>query len=95
MPSALQTNPSVQYSYYDFVTELKGRLQTAHQMARERLIGAKENSKEHYDRDSKLRVPSLHLVTKSSCTTKPSREVGQGNFTRNGWVRMKLLVWKM
>jgi hypothetical protein len=53
MPSALQANPSVQYSYDDFVTELKGRLQTAHQIARERLIDAKGKSKEHYDLDSK------------------------------------------
>jgi transposase InsO family protein len=49
IPSALQTNPSVQYSYDDFVTELNSRLQMTHQIARERLIGAKEKSKEHYD----------------------------------------------
>jgi hypothetical protein len=42
MPSILQANPSAQYNYDDFVTELKGRLQTAHQIARERLVGAKE-----------------------------------------------------
>jgi hypothetical protein len=53
MPSALQANPSVQYSYDDFVAELKGRLQTAHRIARERLTDAKEKSKEHYDLDSK------------------------------------------
>jgi hypothetical protein len=44
----------VQYSYDDFVNELKGRLQTAHQIAKEKLIGAKEKSKEHYDQNSKL-----------------------------------------
>jgi hypothetical protein len=54
MPSALQANPSTQYNYDDFVSELKSRLQSAHQVARERLITAKEKSKEQYDKDSKL-----------------------------------------
>jgi hypothetical protein len=54
MPSALQASPSTQYSYDDFVSELKSRLQSAHQVARERLVTAKEKSKEQYDKDSKL-----------------------------------------
>jgi hypothetical protein len=52
MPSALQEKPDVQYNY-DFLTELKTRLQAAHQVARERLISSKEKSKEYYDRNTK------------------------------------------
>jgi hypothetical protein len=52
MPSVLQENPSVQYNYDDFVTELKGRLQTAHGVARENLINSKMKSKEQYDKHS-------------------------------------------
>jgi transposase InsO family protein len=36
LPSALQEAPSLQYSYDDYVLELKGRLQTAHEVAREK-----------------------------------------------------------
>jgi transposase InsO family protein len=53
MPSVLQENHSVQYNYDDYVAELKNRLQTAHLVARERLLHAKEKSKEHYDKTSK------------------------------------------
>jgi hypothetical protein len=47
MPSALQENPGVQYYYDDFLAELKDRLQTAHSIAKEKLIGHKEKSKEY------------------------------------------------
>jgi hypothetical protein len=53
MPSALQNIPSIQYNYDDFVTELKVRLQSIYQIARERLIGRKQKSKEYYDRNTK------------------------------------------
>jgi hypothetical protein len=53
MPSVLQENPSVQYNYDDYVAELKNRLQTAHLLAQERLLHAKEKNKEHYDKTSK------------------------------------------
>lgn len=52
MPSILQAQPMTQYNYDDFVAELRGRLQTAHQVARERLIQAKATSKEHYDQNA-------------------------------------------
>jgi hypothetical protein len=44
---------TVQYNFDDFLAELKGRLQTAHQVARERLISRKEKSKEYYDKNTK------------------------------------------
>ena len=53
MPSALQENPDMQYNYDDFLAELKSRLQSAHHVARERLINRKEKSKEYYDRDAR------------------------------------------
>jgi hypothetical protein len=53
MPSALQETPNIQYNFDDFLAELKGRLQTAHQVARERLISRKEKSKEYYDKNTK------------------------------------------
>jgi hypothetical protein len=46
-------NLSVQYNYDDFLAKLKDRLRTAHSIARERLIGHKEKSKEYYDKNTK------------------------------------------
>jgi hypothetical protein len=55
LPSNLKGNPSPQYNYDDFVMELRSRLQTAQQTARERLIKAKHKSKEYYDKHSEER----------------------------------------
>ena len=52
LPSALKGGPSPQYNYDDYALELKGRLQTAHQIARERLVASKVRSKEHYDKET-------------------------------------------
>ena len=52
VPSALREIPKVQYNYEDFLTELKGRMQSAHEVARQRLISSKEKSKEYYDKGS-------------------------------------------
>ena len=52
VPSALREIPNVQYNYDDFLTELKGRMQSAHEVARQRLISSKEKSKEYYDKGS-------------------------------------------
>jgi hypothetical protein len=49
LPSRLHETPSPQYNYDGYVMELKGRLQTAHEIARQKLIDAKEKSKEHYN----------------------------------------------
>jgi hypothetical protein len=53
VPSALRDSPSIQYNYEDYLTELKGRLQTAHEVARRKLISRKEKSKEQYDKKTK------------------------------------------
>jgi hypothetical protein len=52
LPSTLHETPSTQYSYDDYVLELKNRLQTAHSVARQKLIIAKTKSKEYFDKDS-------------------------------------------
>jgi hypothetical protein len=41
LPSTLHETPSPQYSYDDYVLELKSRLQTAHEVAREKLLETK------------------------------------------------------
>ena len=50
--SALRETPSVQYNYENYLTELRGRLQLAHEVARQKLISSKEKSKEYYDKGS-------------------------------------------
>jgi hypothetical protein len=52
VPSALREIPNVQYNYKNYLTELKGRLQSTHEVARQKLIPSKERSKEYYDKDS-------------------------------------------
>jgi transposase InsO family protein len=49
LPSALKADPSPQYNYDDYVAELKGRLQTAHRVAKENLVESKRRSKDYYD----------------------------------------------
>jgi hypothetical protein len=49
LPSALKDTPGPQYIYDDYASELKSRLQTAHQMAKDNLIASKTKSKEYYD----------------------------------------------
>jgi hypothetical protein len=51
VPSALREAPSVQYNY-NYLAELKGRMQSAHEIARQRLITSKEKSKKYYDKNS-------------------------------------------
>jgi hypothetical protein len=52
VPSALRETPSPQYNYEDNVAELKRRLRSAHEIARQELITRKEKSKENYDKNT-------------------------------------------
>jgi len=52
LPSTLHETPNTQYGYDDYVLELKSRLQTAHAIARQKLITAKNKSKEYFDESS-------------------------------------------
>jgi hypothetical protein len=38
IPSALQAQPTLRYNYDDYVSELRGRLQSVHAIAREKLL---------------------------------------------------------
>jgi hypothetical protein len=49
----LREAPLVQYNYENYLAELKGRLQSAHEIARHRLLDKKGKSKEYYDREAK------------------------------------------
>ena len=50
--SALRETPNVHYNYENYLAELRGRLQSTHEVARQKLILSKERSKEYYDKDS-------------------------------------------
>ena len=54
LPSALKSEPSPQYNYEDYVSELKGRLQTAHHVAKKNLIASKVRSKDYYDKGTEV-----------------------------------------
>jgi hypothetical protein len=50
--SALRKAPTTQYSYEDYLTKLRGRLQSSHEVARQKLVFGKIKSKEYYYKDS-------------------------------------------
>jgi transposase InsO family protein len=50
VPTSLQERPTPTYNYDDYVSELKGRMQAAHAIARERLVDSKTRSKQDYDK---------------------------------------------
>jgi len=52
VPSALRKTPNIQYNYENYLAELNGRLQSTHEIARQRLMLSKERSKEYYDKVS-------------------------------------------
>jgi hypothetical protein len=52
VPSALRETPSAQYNYEDYLAELKGRMQSGHEVARQKLVTKKEKV-EYYDKGSK------------------------------------------
>jgi hypothetical protein len=45
----LHETPSPEYNYDDYVLELKSRLQTAHEVAKEKLLEAKQKSRRYYN----------------------------------------------
>ena len=50
IPTALQAQPTPRYNYDDYISELRGRLQSAHAIVRENLLQSKARSKLHYDK---------------------------------------------
>jgi hypothetical protein len=51
VPSAIRVIPTVKYNYENFLTELRARLQSANEVARQTLKSSKK-IKEYYDKDS-------------------------------------------
>jgi hypothetical protein len=68
LPSAVKGPPEPRYNYGDYVSELKSRLQTAHQQAHQSLIRKKQKSKEYYDRTDER--SNSKLGTKFCCLMK-------------------------
>ena len=52
VPSALRETPNAQYNYENYLTELRRRLQSAHEVARRKLISSKQKNKEYYHKGS-------------------------------------------
>jgi len=50
VPSAPRETPNIQYNYGDYLAELRGRLQSAHEVARQKRILSKEKSKEYHEK---------------------------------------------
>jgi hypothetical protein len=48
IPTALQAPPTPRYNYDDYVSELRGRLQSAHAIVRKNLLQSKARSKLDY-----------------------------------------------
>jgi hypothetical protein len=71
LPSNLMGGPNPQYIYDDFLIELKSRLQTAHQTARQRILTAKNKNNEYYNKHTKelsIEVGDKVLLYDEICT---------------------------
>jgi hypothetical protein len=78
LPSALKKPLEPRYNYDDYVSELRGRLQTVHQQAYKNLIECKGKSKEHYDKTSgqrKLQVGDKVLLFDKTVRRGRSRKL--------------------
>lgn len=53
IPKSICEKPEFRYSYDDYYSSLKSKLNKAHEIARERLVESKEKSKQYYDRNAK------------------------------------------
>jgi hypothetical protein len=65
VPSAISGPPEPQYNYDNYVSELKGRLQTVHHQACQNLLASKDKSKEYYDQttgETKLKIGDKVLL---------------------------------
>ena len=53
IPSSLLQSPEFKYTYDDYVSELKLKLQTSHKIAKENIIKSKNTNKVYYDKKTK------------------------------------------
>lgn len=73
IPTNLKRNPDPIYTYENYLTELRYKLQLAHTRARENLLISKENNKEKYDlttKDISYKVGDKILLTNENRKTK-------------------------
>ena len=77
IPSALQEQPTPMYNYEDYVNELRGRLQSAHAIARESLLHSKARSK--LDFDTRAVPIALQVGDKVLLFMKAYEEEGHGS----------------
>ena len=76
---SLQDRPTPQYNYDDYVSELKGRMQTAHAVARDRLVDREVRSKRDYDKGAvqlTLKVGDKVLLFDESVRRGRSKKLG-------------------
>jgi hypothetical protein len=83
LPSVFHEEPSPQYNYDDYLIELKSRLQTAHDVAKQRLIGAKQKSKERFD--TKVNEIKLNVGDKVLLYDETVRR-GRSKKLSNQWI---------
>jgi hypothetical protein len=84
VPSALKETPSISYGYDDYIMELKGRLQTAHEIVRQKLINHKIKSKDV--------EPVTYEVGQKVLLHDETVEADQGNSAHNILGLTKLLL---
>jgi hypothetical protein len=75
----LQAQPTPKYNYDNYVSELKGRLQSAHAIARENVLQGKAKSKVHFDKKTvqiALQVGDKVLLFYESVRRGRSRKLG-------------------
>lgn len=61
LPNEISSRKYPTYNYDNYAHELRGKLKTYHDMARENIIERKEQNKKHYD--SRVKTKALHLKT--------------------------------
>jgi hypothetical protein len=79
VPSSLQEQPTPRSNYDYYVSELKGRMQTAHAVARDRLVERKVRSKRDYDKKTvqlTLKVGDKVLLFEESVRRGRSKKMG-------------------
>jgi hypothetical protein len=79
VPTSLQERPTPRYNFDDYVGELKGRVKTAHAVARDRLVEGKVRSKRDYDKGTvllALKVGDKVLLYDESVRRGRSKKLG-------------------
>lgn len=73
LPTNLKRRPEPVYTYDDYLSELRYKLQKAHTLARENLIESKNNNKKYYDKKTlsvSYKIGDQVLLTNEDRKTK-------------------------